>query len=68
LYVRLARANVDLRQREALSPAQIREAALLYEQGDSLAAVGQYLGVDAQTVRRHLAKAGVRIRTRRGWD
>jgi transposase-like protein len=66
-YVRLERAGVQLRPREALSPTEVRQAANLYSQGRSLADVGRVLGVDAQTIRNHLAKAGVPIRKRRGW-
>lgn len=45
----------------------IDEAKQLYELGWSLSKVGQHLGVDAETVRRGLMKAGVVIRQRRGW-
>jgi transposase-like protein len=58
-YVRLERAGVHLRPREALTPAKVREAAELYNRGSSFAQVGRMLGVHAQTVRNHLAKAGV---------
>jgi transposase-like protein len=67
VYVRLERAGIRLRPREALSPSQAARAAVLYEGGASLVAVGREFGVDAQTVRNHLAKAGIEIRKRRGW-
>jgi hypothetical protein len=45
-----------------LSPTDITRAAELYRGGASLAAVGDQLGVGAETVRRAFLKAGVPIR------
>lgn len=67
-YVRLERAGVQLRPREALTSAEVERATDLYAQGHSLADVGTVFGVDAQTVRNHLARVGVAIRKRRGWS
>ncbi len=51
-----------------LSPAQVAMATSLYGEGLSLATVGQQLGCHATTVRDALAKVGVEIRPRNGWD
>jgi hypothetical protein len=45
----------------------INEATRLYEEGRSLARVGEHFGVDGETVRRALRAAGVTLRPRRGW-
>ena len=44
------------------------EARELYEQGWSLAKVGQHLGFDAETVRQAFRKAGMPRRPRRRWN
>jgi|1185.fasta_scaffold301550_1 transposase len=44
----------------------LNEATRLYEQGWSLARVGDHFGVDGETVRRALRAAGVTLRPRRG--
>lgn len=46
----------------------VNRAAALYRAGMSLATVGSHLGVDADTVRRALQRAGEPIRPRRGWN
>ncbi|WP_437770360.1 hypothetical protein [Arthrobacter sp. KNU40] len=46
-----------------LDEQQIKEAARLYEQGDSLATIGKRMGVTAHTVRSRLVEAGVRMRS-----
>jgi uncharacterized protein (DUF433 family) len=45
----------------------INEATRLYDQGWSLARIGEHFGVDGETVRRALRAAGVTLRPRRGW-
>lgn len=57
-------------RRQAISPRkvgldalQIKEAARLYEQGDSLATIGKRMGVTAHTVRSRLIEAGVTMRS-----
>ena len=47
--------------------ARLAEAIRLYESGLSLAAVGKEVDVNARTVATALHKAGVALRTRRGW-
>jgi hypothetical protein len=66
-YVRLAAAGIDPSRRYALRADQIKLAAQFYSQGDSLASVGKFFDVDAQTIRRALHAAGVSIRKRKGW-
>lgn len=58
----LSRAQVDMRQR-GLTAEQTPQAALLYEQGWSLAKVGSHLGVNAETIRKTLRSVGVRMRS-----
>ena len=53
--------------REPAVPLQLDEATRLYEQGWSLARLGDRFGVDAETVRRALRKAGIPLRARNGW-
>ncbi|WP_084104448.1 helix-turn-helix domain-containing protein [Demequina sp. NBRC 110056] len=57
----LERQGVALRE-HAMDDDLIRQARVLYESGLSLAAVGERLGFDAETIARRLKKAGVRIR------
>jgi DNA-directed RNA polymerase specialized sigma24 family protein len=45
----------------------IDEATRLYEEGWSLARLGEHFSVDGETVRRALRAAGVTLRPRRGW-
>lgn len=66
VYEHLDRQGVPRRQRGP-TPEQVRLAAKLYEGGLSLARIGEQVGIDAQTVRRYLADAGIEIRKRRGW-
>jgi hypothetical protein len=54
---------VNLRK---MTEANLRDASRDYQAGDSLAKVAQRHGVHAETVRRELTRAGVRIRPRRG--
>lgn len=54
--------------RTRLSPAQIADAASMYEQGASLVRVGERFGVSAGTMRARLFSAGVDIRPRAGWE
>jgi hypothetical protein len=55
------------RPRTRLTLAQIADAARMYEEGASLAAVGERFGVSAGTMRTRLLAAGVEIRPRAGW-
>jgi hypothetical protein len=45
---------------------EVREGARLYQSGLSLAAVGEKLGFNKQTVRKYLVAAGVTMRPSRG--
>jgi transposase len=49
-----------------LTDEDVTAAAELYHQGWSLIRLGQHYGVDDETVRRALRKAGVTLRPRRG--
>lgn len=49
-----------------LSDEEVAEAARLYRDGWSLRRLGQHLGVDDETVRQRLLKAGVQLRAQRG--
>jgi hypothetical protein len=60
-------AGVPTRQR-GLSPTQLAEAVALYDEGWSLARLGERYGVNAETVRASLKRSGVTIRPRRGWS
>jgi DNA-binding CsgD family transcriptional regulator len=62
----LERREVSRRQPATMSASHVKEAARLYHTGLSLAAVGQVLGFSANTVRKYLLEAGVRIRQRPG--
>lgn len=50
-----------------LTEEEISEAARRYEEGMSLARLGERYGVSAETVRIKLLDAGVQLRARRGW-
>lgn len=54
------------RPRTRLTLAQIADAARMYEEGASLARVGERFGVSAGTMRARLLNAGVDIRPRTG--
>jgi hypothetical protein len=60
------RARGVLTRRRPLTPEQVSRAAAAYEEGTSLAHIGEQLGVDSSTVWRALIKAGVRIRDTHG--
>jgi len=55
------------RPRTRLTVAQIADAARMYEEGASLARVGERFAVSAGTMRAKLLTAGVEIRPRAGW-
>jgi hypothetical protein len=55
------------RPRARLTVGQIADAARMYEEGASLARVGERFGVSAGTMRTRLLAAGVEIRPRAGW-
>lgn len=57
----LARSGTQIRQ-PGLANEQILRAIDLYKFGNSLAAIGSELGVDAETVRRYLKSHGVTMR------
>jgi len=52
----------------ALLPKAIDEAGQLYRSGQSLATVGEHLGVNASTVRTALLKAGMQMRDCQGHE
>ena len=54
--------------RTRLTAAQIADAARMYEEGASLARVGERFGVSAGTMRARLLGAGVEIRPCAGWE
>ena len=54
-------------RRSGIVTRNIDEATRLYEEGWSLARVGEHFGVDGETVRRTLRASGVDLRPRRGW-
>ncbi len=58
----LRRRGIALRP-VGLDEQQIKEAVRLYEQGDSLATIGERMGVTAHTVRSRLVEVGVRMRS-----
>ncbi|UGT64410.1 helix-turn-helix domain-containing protein [Nocardia asteroides] len=51
---------------QGLNPAQVAQAAHLYESGQSLAQIGTYFNVDPGTVHDALRKRGVRMRDTHG--
>ena len=53
--------------RRKMNAADILEASLRCEAGDSLETIATVYGVDATTVRRELRRADIAIRPRRGW-
>jgi len=64
--VHLDRQGISKRK-HGLSSQQVTQAARLYNGGASLAKVGARFGVDAETVRRTLRRAGVTVRPRTGF-
>jgi uncharacterized protein YjcR len=54
------------RRSPGLGPDEVDEARGLYESGKSLATIGGLLGVNAETVRLTLTKAGVSMRDQHG--
>jgi hypothetical protein len=67
-FAHLNRRGVSRRPTPGLSPTQLDQAIDLYISGDSLLSVGQALGFSANTIRRYLLSAGVKLRPRRGWN
>lgn len=65
LAERLRERGVRLRG-EKPSSEQVREMCLRYEQGESLARVGERMGFNASTVRVNLVRAGVALRDPHG--
>ena len=64
----LEQQGIDRRRtHRALTNDDVVRAAALYSGGRSLKATGLHFGVDAETIRREFNKAGVPIRSRRGW-
>ena len=64
----LRREGVALRVRRAMSPAEIDQAAQLYERGLSLHTIGSHLNWDHNTIYRHLKKRGVMMRGPNDWQ
>ena len=64
---RLRERGVRLR-REKPSSEQVLEMCRRYEQGESLASVGERMGFNASTVRVQLCRAGVALRDPHGRD
>ena len=63
----VTRRGLPRRSDQGWSDRELRIAVDLYAGGHSLAAVGQYLDVDAATVANRFRRAGVPVRARRGW-
>jgi hypothetical protein len=63
----LQKQSVTLRQ-FGLSSEYLDQAAALYRAGWSLARIGDKYGTTDMTVRRALARHGVVIRSRNGWN
>ncbi|MFT4050735.1 hypothetical protein [Microbacterium sp.] len=61
IHHRLNRLGVERRPR-GLSPAQIEEAARLYEAGESLRQLSLRLGFNDKTIKKALIEAGVGMR------
>ncbi len=59
----LRKLNVPLR-RQGLSPDQLHQAVLLYEQGWSTERIGQHFDCSAETVRTTFIRAGIPRRGR----
>jgi lambda repressor-like predicted transcriptional regulator len=59
----LRRSGIPLRQPRVLDKAGSREASKLYDQGWSLARIGDHLGFDPETIRQHLKRHGVVMRS-----
>jgi hypothetical protein len=55
-------------RRTGVVKRQLSEAKRLYEDGWSLARIGEHFGVDGETVRQAFLRAGIRTRPRRGWN
>lgn len=62
----LDRHRAPIREQRAISSAQVASASRLYQSGLSLAAVGEKLGFNAQTIATHLRRAGVSLRDPHG--
>lgn len=67
----LLAAEVDLKSkgRPSKSAAKLDDAELIrrYEQGESIARIGEAFGVSPTTVRNRLLGSGIKLRQRRGW-
>jgi uncharacterized protein (DUF433 family) len=55
-----------VKRRSGIITGNLPVATLLYEQGWSLMKIGEHFGVDGETVRQALRKAGVPLRARNG--
>lgn len=66
--LKLLRANNVTMRRQGLNAATAKQAAALYRDGKSLAAVGAMFGVDPTTVRSALIKQNVALRDSHGRD
>lgn len=64
----LERNGIDRRPHiRKLTDKQVARAAQLYATGFSLVDVAKQFNVNAATIRREFAKAGIAVRPRRGW-
>ena len=57
-----------VRRYQKLSVELVETASVLYQGGLSLTKIGVQLGLSAETVRQALMRAGLQIRSRRGWS
>lgn len=67
----LTQAGVEFRKKgrpsDAAAELKIKELIKRYEKGESVATIGEALGVAQATIRARLLEAGVTLRPRRGW-
>ena len=69
VHEHLKRSGVPQRpNRRKMTDEQVTKAAELYAAHLSLVKVAAHFGVDAATIRREFAVAGVAVRPRRGWN
>ncbi len=67
----LTAAEVDMKPkgRPSRAASRLNDAVIVarYERGESIATIGEAVGVSPTTIRNRLRKAGTTLRPRRGW-
>ncbi|WP_100517200.1 helix-turn-helix domain-containing protein [Mycobacteroides abscessus] len=66
--LKLLRANNATMRRQGLNAVTAKQAATLYRDGKSLAAIGEKFGVNPTTVRSALVKQNIALRDSHGRD